>query len=303
MSELPEPVDDWIVGAVGRGGRVRRVTEFSNASTSAVHAVDVETAGGRLERLVLRRYVFPEVVASEPEPIRRERVVLEALERTVVAAPRVVATDPDGAACGVPALLMTRLPGRARWRARKLDGFAEALAAEVPRIHATPLPPGDDFPTYRRYDGHGDAPAPPRWSRAPEAWAAAIEVCRAGPPAYEPTFIHRDYHAGNVLWRGPATVTGIVDWAWACRGPALIDVAHCRLNLVLAHGPEVADAYLDRWREITGTASYDATWDLIDAVDAFPHLHASPAAHARLDDWVVGIVGESDPSPAAPLRR
>jgi aminoglycoside phosphotransferase (APT) family kinase protein len=284
VSDLPPAVIEWVVGSVERGVRVQHVRVFPRASSSAVHGVDVERSDGRVERVVLRRYVYPEVLASEPAPVQRETLVLAALETTDVPAPRVIATDPDGAACGVPALLMTRLPGHSRWRPRSLDGFVDALAAEVPRIHATPLPTGDDFPAYHCYHA-GNEPSPPEWSRHPEAWVAAIEAHRAGPPPFEPTFIHRDYHSGNVVWRG-STITGIVDWAWACRGPALVDVAHCRLNLVLAHGAEVADAYLDRWRELSGVRDYNRVWDLIDAVDALPDLDDSATAFRRLDDWV-----------------
>jgi aminoglycoside phosphotransferase (APT) family kinase protein len=289
VSDLPHAVIEWVVGSIGRGVRIQRIRAFPRASSSAVHAVDVERADGRVERLVLRRYVIPQVPESEPEPVRREALVLAALEAGEVPAPRVVATDPDGAVSGVPALLMTRLPGHSRWRPRSLDGFVDALAAEVPRIHATPLPTGDDFPTYRCYHSD-DEPAPPEWSRHPDAWTAAIGLHRAGPPPYEPTFIHRDYHSGNVLWRG-STITGIVDWAWACRGPALVDVAHCRLNLVLAHGATVADDYLDRWRDLTGVRDYDRVWDLIDAVDALPDLDDSATALRRLDDWVGHAAG------------
>jgi aminoglycoside phosphotransferase (APT) family kinase protein len=263
---------------------VRSARRLPLASTSVVDAVDVETADGHVERLVLRRYAFPEVLLSEPDAVRREATVLATTEGTAVRAPRVVAIDPDATSCDVPALLMTRLPGRTRWRARVLDGFVEGLASQLPAVHAVPLPSATGFPTYRGY--HADRePTPPPWTRVPRAWAAAIACHRAGPPACEPTFIHRDYHAGNVLWSA-GTVSGIVDWAWACRGPASIDVSHCRVNLALASGTEVADAFLDCWRSEAGTPDPDPRWDLIDAVDMLPHLRASHAALTRLDAFV-----------------
>lgn len=263
---------------------MRGARRFPRASSSTVDAVDIETARGRIDRLVLRRYDRPEVLASEPEPVRREAAVLDALRETAVPAPRVVATDPDGDHCGVPALLMTRLPGRARWRARTLDGFVDQLAEQLPAIHATAVPDDNDFPTYHCYHA-GREPAPPTWTRARAAWTAAITRHANGPPPFTPVFVHRDYHSGNVLWRDGA-VTGIVDWAWACRGPQLVDVAHCRLNLVLAHGVEVADQFLRAWQSSAGVTDYDPTWDLIDAVDALPDLEDTAAALRRLDDWV-----------------
>jgi len=263
---------------------VRRAQRLPYGSTSEVVALDVELPTGRLGRFVLRRYLDAAVLASEPEPVRREEMVLAALGATPVRVPRVVATDPDGAHCGVPALLMSRLPGRPRWRARDLDGFVRRLAEQLPAIHATPVPAASDFPTYHCYHG-GSEPSPPSWSRHARAWDIAIERHTARPPVHDPTFIHRDYHAGNVLWRA-GEITGIVDWAWSCRGPQPVDVAHCRLNLVLSHSLDMADDFLRWWQSSAGVDAYDPTWDLIDAVDALPDLDDSSAALRRLDAFV-----------------
>jgi aminoglycoside phosphotransferase (APT) family kinase protein len=281
--QLPGPVAEWVIAAVG-GGSIVRVRRFADASTSSVEAVDVATPSGRIERLVLRRYDRPEVLDSEPEPIERETAVLAALASTPVPAPRVVATDPDGQGCGVPALLMTRLPGRARWRARHLDGFVEGLAAQLPAIHDVAVPTTATFPGYHRYYPQRDL-LPPSWTRDSDSWETAIAAhARAALPDHW-CFIHRDYHSGNVLWQD-GRVSGIVDWAWACRGPQLVDVAHCRLNLVLAHGMTIADEFLRAWQSIAGVRDYDPTWDLVDAVDMLPDLVDSTAALRRLDDFV-----------------
>src|SRR5258707_1164666 len=88
-----------------------------------------------------------------------------------------------------------------------------------------------------------DAPielVPPAWSQKPAAWARAIEVLLAGPPPAPAVFIHRDYHPLNVLWQAGA-ISGVVDWINACRGPAGVDVAHCRTNLAQMYGPAAAD--------------------------------------------------------------
>jgi Ser/Thr protein kinase RdoA (MazF antagonist) len=45
-------------------------------------------------------------------------------------------------------------------------------------------------------------------------------------------FLHRDYHPGNLLWND-GSLSGIVDWAFSCRGPRGVDVAHTRWNLAL----------------------------------------------------------------------
>jgi Ser/Thr protein kinase RdoA (MazF antagonist) len=103
-------------------------------------------------------------------------------------------------------------------------------------------------------------------------------------PDDDNALIHRDYHPLNVLWRGEQ-LTGIVDWAWACHGPRSVDVAHCRLNLVLAIGADAADLFLRAWQAHAGVTDYDPAWDLRDAVDGLD-LADTRAALTRLDEHV-----------------
>jgi hypothetical protein len=176
---------------------------------------------------------------------------------------------------------MTRLIGQPRARARDLDAFARSLAEPLDDIHAVPLPSDEELPSYHQYSA-GGVLTPPVWSRHPEMWERAIERHAAGPPEFSPVFIHRDYHPRNVLWAS-GRVSGIVDWAWAGAGPAMVDVAHCRLNLVLGIGVDAADRFL---AATTDPSAYDPVWDLLDAVDALPDLDDGRTALARLDEWV-----------------
>lgn len=137
---LPARATRWVASTIGSRARVVRVRALPGATSSSVHAVDVDDAGGNTHRLVLRRYVRAEVPASEPDAVAREAMVLGALAGSSVPAPRCVAADPDGSTCDVPALLMTRLPGRPRTRPRDLDSFLEQLAAPLEAIHSVALP-------------------------------------------------------------------------------------------------------------------------------------------------------------------
>lgn len=84
---------------------------------------------------------------------------------------------------------------------------------------------------------------PPRWSRKRRLWERAIDFALTTRPRIHEVFIHRDFHPTNVLWHRGA-VSAVVDWVNACRGPAGVDVAHCRTNLALMYGAEVADRFL-----------------------------------------------------------
>jgi hypothetical protein len=117
-----------------------------------------------------------------------------------VPAPRLVAADPDGAACDVPALLLTRLPGRPPDPAADPRRLVGGLAAALPAIHAVG---GAALPAFHRFHDPGSL-VPPAWSGRPGLWARAIEVAAGPPPPGEPCLIHRDYHPGNTVPRASA---------------------------------------------------------------------------------------------------
>ena len=139
MSEadaLPRRATGWVASVIGPRARVVEVHALTDATTSAVHAIDVEDAVGPPRQLVLRRYVDPEVLEREPDAVTREARVLEALRKSPVPAPGLVAADPSAISCDVPALLMTRLNGRPRAKARDLGAFVRSLAEPLEAIHA-----------------------------------------------------------------------------------------------------------------------------------------------------------------------
>src|SRR5690348_11037505 len=105
----------WAASAVGAGARVRASAPLSGGTSSAVHALTVEGQDGRSHELVLRRFVREGWLAEEPDVAEREGAALELVAGRGLPTPALVAVDPDGAAVGVPAVLMSRLPGRVEW--------------------------------------------------------------------------------------------------------------------------------------------------------------------------------------------
>lgn len=236
----------WVVRAVG--SEVVRVQRLPGSSTSALHRLTLASG----TRLVLRRYAWRGFLENEPHAPVREIAALIYARRQRLPVPEVVAADPAGTDTrdGVPVLLMTWLPGRptAAPDARRL---AEA-AALIHVVDANEL--GHDyFPWYL-----AEMTAPPPLTSRPELWEQAIELWHGATPVHRRTFIHRDFHPGNLLWsRG--RLTGIVDWANACRGPSGCDIAHCRANLRDLAGPDAADAFVAAYESITGHA-LDPYW-------------------------------------------
>ena len=135
-------------------------------------------------------------------------------------------------------------------------------------------------------------------------WERAAEISDARPPGLPEVLMHRDFHPGNVLWRR-GQVSGVVDWQGACTGPAVADVAHCRVNL-LTFGTGAAERLTGLWKSISGTAYHP--WANIVTIIAF--------LDDLRDDWgperllvedmlaraVAGLGGDSvlPPDPAVP---
>src|SRR5690606_26068046 len=54
----------------------------------------------------------------------------------------------------------------------------------------------------------------------------------------------------------------------ACKGPAGIDVGHCRVDMAQLHGVEYSDAFLTAYQKHAGELFlYDPYWDLIALID------------------------------------
>jgi aminoglycoside phosphotransferase (APT) family kinase protein len=242
-SPPPRAALDWAEDAVG--GRVIACRALRGGLSSAVHALTVALAGGETHQVVLRRYVRPELNEEEPDIAEREARILPFLDRVDVPTPHFIAADLSG----VPAILMSFLPGQVVWSPPDSEHWLTGLASLLPRIHATSLPPAGLVRPFAPY--YQDSYAPPAWARHPRVWERALSIFQGPAPVEPGVFIHRDFHPGNVLWEG-GRVSGVVDWQAASIGPASVDVAHCRANL-WDYGIDLADRFTALWEGLTGT--------------------------------------------------
>jgi aminoglycoside phosphotransferase (APT) family kinase protein len=244
---------------------------MAGASSTAVH--ELYLADGR--RLVVRRYAWPGFLDAEPVAPQRELDGLAFALAADLRVPEVIAADITGEQVGdgIPVLLMTFIAGRAL---PDPDPFrlAEA-AADIHDVDPGHFP-HDYFPWYQ-----GAMTAPPLIATRPVLWEQAIELWRAAIPDYTPTFIHRDFHPGNVHWlRG--RLAGVLDWANACRGPRGCDLATCRGNLLDLAGPDAADRFIAAYRSITGE-EYHPYWEIASILESDP------------SDWTKYSVAEAEP--------
>ncbi|WP_425147235.1 phosphotransferase family protein [Deinococcus sp.] len=270
---LPERIRRWIEEQAGPGAAILSAQELVGGTSATLHAVSLRV-GGDVQELVIRQFDRLDWLRLEPDLARHEAAALAWAARTGVPTPRLIAYEERAEVCGVPLVLMSRLPGAVNLRPADLSGWLDAQAAALAQIHRTD-PGGLDWADLDWADlawehfSYSDpaSQTPPRWSGVPDAWERALHLVRGPRPAYTPRFIHRDYHPANVLWQG-GRLSGVVDWVNACRGPAGADVGHCRVNLAQLFGTLAADEFLSAYRRQAGMAfEYEPFWDILSLTD------------------------------------
>jgi aminoglycoside phosphotransferase (APT) family kinase protein len=252
----------WVEAQLGAGARVVRWRRLTGGLGSSVHRLTVERRGRR-QAVVLRQY---EGDHESGELVEREARALRELALTAVPAPELLAASVTGAeADGRPSLLMTKLAGRLDLTPDDPDRWLGQMAAAAAAIHDLDLA----FPPFEPWF-RIDRLRVPGTATRPALWREVHRVLQEPAPAAVPRFLHRDFQHFNLLWsRG--RLRGVVDWTFASRGPAAVDVGHCRLNLAVLFSADRAErlrlAYeaetghpLDPWWDLLASASYGDHW-------------------------------------------
>ena len=281
----PPEALSWV--AEQTGANVESVDAIRGGISSAVHRVHLTTRTGSRSSVVLRRYVRPDLNLEEPDIAAREARTLSLIEPLGLPTPRLLGVDETGRYCGVPALLMTYLPGQIEWSPSDVTAWLEGLVSLLPRIHAA-----DDsvqrvtrpFEVYQQ-----DSYDPPAWVSQPLVWERAAELAERGKSQPDSTFVHRDFHPGNVLWTD-GRVTGLVDWQAASVGIPDVDVGHCRMNLLGSHGPDVVQQFTHLWEQLAGRA-YDPWADVFTIVGFLDILRdEQPSEHPGVENMLAKAV-------------
>lgn len=245
---------------------------------------------------MLRRYHDAERLRNDPWYVpTHEALALQLLTGTDVPCPRLYAADLKAEVCDVPAILESWLPGSQAWRPENLDGYLVRAAEVLVAIHAVSVPSDAELPRYAPYHERERIVSPP-FSTHPGLWDRVADALQAPPPAHRETFIHRDYHPGNVLWDG-TQVTGVVDWATAALGPPGIDLARMRLNLASRLGSDAGNRFATAYVTAGGDPmARNPYWDLLDAADVlpdlFPPMWLGGGDIARFEDYVESVLAD-----------
>lgn len=210
------------------------------------HATTVMVTDGTTQYVVR---AFP----LSDDAVNHEVAILDRLGPLGNLAPRLIAhgRDPDRSI-----IITTAITGSTPETKLYLSAIASQMAGVLARIH--------------RLDGTGLRPEPvaPPSGDTPIAALARREWCRLD--TSKRVLTHYDFWCGNALWnRG--TLTGVVDWSGARDAPRGVDVAWCRLDLILLGSTEAADDFLTEYERQAGQVLPDVhAWDVQAAAQADP---------------------------------
>ena len=247
---------DWLATAIGRTQQFE-LTEMQGSTSASIFLVQPQGAA-RADRCVLRVLDNHAWLAEEPDVAQHEAAALEQARALGLRAPRLVAYATEEVGFGAPVVLMSFLEGVVELQPADLPSWIDGLAAELAAIHRYEVP---DFGWHFVSWASKDALRVPGWTSIPHVWERAIDLAQRPAPYSRSVFIHRDYHPTNVLWRD-GVLSGVVDWISACQGPAGVDVAHCRTDLALMYGPQIAEQFLQAYLHHADQFEYQLYWDL-----------------------------------------
>lgn len=284
---LDDSVLMWVREAVGSEANIKSVQRLYGGMSSAVYSIRFKLQNRVEKEFVLRQFDNKEWLQSEPDLALHEAESLRWAEQTALQTPQIIAFDETGRKSGgLPSVLMSCLEGTVNLKPDNMQHWLDQMAEALTKIHDVRA---DDFQwNYFTYNDI-DSLDIPSWSCIPGKWKEAIQIVKGSRPEAKPCFIHRDFHPTNILWSGDS-VSGVVDWVNACKGPAGIDLGHCRLNLALLFDTPTADAFLSAYQRKAGKAfTYDPYWDILSVIDI---LFGPPKVYPG---WTaLGVTGLTD---------
>jgi aminoglycoside phosphotransferase (APT) family kinase protein len=242
--------------------------DFSNST----HLVDGRAPDGSLFQVVTRRYaVFGEY--DRGEKARREFKTLQLLKKHGSPVPEPLYLDDTGRILGSPGIVTRYMPGKLIMAPPYPAQWAAILAKTLAGIHTVPIDASD---TSFLLDANSEVlwflrskeSMPEYISAHPKGsvlWQAVLEYL-PDLIRVKRSLVHIDYWSGNILWDKGA-ISAVVDWEEAAQGDPGIDVAYCRMDMVLCGMREAADTFLTAYeKEIGKPVENLGFWELAAAV-------------------------------------
>jgi len=203
-----------LVDRLAPGGRLVRTRRLPGGLGCRMDVLDIERADGSSWKVTLRRFVR-EHRFSLPEHVTREFEILRLIEDASVPAPSPILLDASGEHFGVPAIVMSYLPGRPLFATRNISAWTAALAEALRAVHAVTWDRSDlswshvflrDGMRQRIERKRDDLRSDPLGAEMHSVLEAELDRIDLSAP----TLVHDDFWPGNTVWYGGRLV-GIVD--------------------------------------------------------------------------------------------
>ncbi len=243
-----------------------------------------------------RQHLVVKIFSTDGSHATTEFDNLSIVARADVPTPDPIFLDASGDWFGVPAIVMTAVPGRPDLNPANVERWVHGAAQGLAAIHA--VDPRNAYVV-----------KVPRWQRwRPEVelmgdQAAVVEQVLAKlygrAESYPKVFSHDDYNPGNVLF-DDGDLSGVVDWADVTVEPAQAAVAQYRHLLAIHPGGDSPDQFLSVYLAASGRSLADLPlWDVlyglrgVAAVDHWVQAYGGLGVdltvdeiNARSRDWV-----------------
>jgi aminoglycoside phosphotransferase (APT) family kinase protein len=303
MNPLNEPPSretlTALLDVIAPGSAVLAIDSLPGSFSNSTHFVDVRYPNDYVFRIVVRRYaVFADY--DRGEKARREFKTLKLLKTNGIPVPQPLYLDDKGKLLGTPGIVTRYMPGElvmppANPPADSLS-WARALATMLTRIHSVFC---DNVTQSFLLDANAEATWFARSEAVPDYMAAhpdgalvwqTVRDRLPGLKPVSPALVHIDYYPGNILWDGDR-ITAVADWEEAAYGDPGIDVAYCRMQLVLDGMGQAADEFLAVYEADMGPVANLAFWELAAAArpmfDPVGWVDESPAKE-RFRQFIAG---------------
>ncbi|MCH7579513.1 MAG: phosphotransferase, partial [Chloroflexi bacterium] len=117
------------------GSRVIRTRRLRGGIGARMHVLDIEQANGTRLKVSLRRFTRDHRF-SKADHVAHEYRILQFVEEAGIPAPRPLLLDAEGRLFGMPAMVLTYLPGRPLYKPRDVKSWVDQLADSLLKLHA-----------------------------------------------------------------------------------------------------------------------------------------------------------------------
>lgn len=238
------------------GCRLNKLADFENDHANLTNLLEFSLPGGGAKQIVLKCYIGK----GAPGRMSREFSALQWLIQRGILVPEPIFQDAKGVHLGKPCIIMTGyISGQcvmAPHNTQDCLSWSAKIAGLLVDIHKIPCPTRE----MSWLDANSEAlwflksPSIPEYMRDhPDGNRVWKAISRQIPNLLltQSVLTHFNYWSGNILWAG-RQIAAIIDWEEAGCGDPAIDIAYCRMGMILQGFPGAADKFVNTCQTLSG---------------------------------------------------